>query len=99
MKKFKLTVDVVSHIAQLLQLGIITGTDITAHLLTIVLTESDDPNLLTIDSEYIDNFNKSIETMLNDGDAYIKKLLLDELSNEIPELTSTTNEPKSEDIN
>lgn len=96
--KYKLTVEVAQHIAQLLQLGIITGTDITAHLLTIAVTPSDDPTLLTLDPEYLERFNADVNKMVEDADKFLSEMLLSELANELPQ-SQTNNTTNTEELN
>ena len=53
----------IAHIAKILQVALLTGTDIIDHLRLIDLEE--DGNFLVLNSDYSDNHNKSIEEMLN----------------------------------
>ena len=53
----------IAHIAKILQVALLTGTDIIDHLRLIDLEE--DGEFLVLNSEYSDNHNKSIEEMLN----------------------------------
>ena len=53
----------IAHIAKILQVAILTGTDIIDHLRLIDLEEEGD--FLVLNSDYSDNHNKSIQEMLN----------------------------------
>lgn len=53
----------ISKIAQLVQMAILTGTDIIDHLRMLKLESAED-NYLYVDSEYEKIFNESIEKML-----------------------------------
>ena len=53
----------ISKIAQLVQMAILTGTDIIDHLRMLKLESSED-GYLYVDSEYDKIFNESIEKML-----------------------------------
>ena len=53
----------ISKIAQLVQMAILTGTDIIDHLRMLKLESAED-NYLYVDSEYENIFNESIEKML-----------------------------------
>ena len=60
----KLNDEVISHIAKLLQLAIITGTDIVDNLRMIIL-ENDDGELY-LNEDYLKKSNENIEKMLNE---------------------------------
>ena len=62
--RFNLTDSAISHIAQLVQVAILTGTDIIDHMRMIEL-RSDEKNALSIDSEYETRFNSTIKDMLS----------------------------------
>ena len=64
MKVNKLDDTVVAHIAKLLQVALLTGTDIIDHMRMIEL-RSDEKNALSIDSEYENRFNSTIKDMLS----------------------------------
>lgn len=53
----------ISKIAQLVQMAILTGTDIIDHLRMLKLESAED-NYLYVDTEYEKIFNKSVEKML-----------------------------------
>ena len=53
---------VIAHVAKLIQLAILTGTDIVDHMRMIRLLEND--NALFLDSEYEENSTQNIEAML-----------------------------------
>ena len=53
----------IAHIAKILQVAILTGTDIIDHLRLIDLEEEGD--FLVLNTDYSDNHNKSIQEMLN----------------------------------
>ena len=62
--KMKLNDEVIGHIAKLVQIAILSGTDVVDHLRTIRLTESDGELFLT--EECVAQTEKNIETMLSD---------------------------------
>jgi len=53
----------ISKIAQLVQMAILTGTDIIDHLRMLKLESAED-NYLYVDTEYEKIFNESVEKML-----------------------------------
>lgn len=53
---------VIAHVAKLIQLAILTGTDIVDHMRMIRLTE--DSDALFLDSEYEENSTQNIQAML-----------------------------------
>jgi hypothetical protein len=63
-KKMTLNDEVIGHIAKLVQLAILSGTDVVDHLRTIRLTESDGELFLT--EECVTQTEQNIESMLSD---------------------------------
>ena len=61
----KLNDEVIAHIAKLLQLGILTGTDIIDHLRMIRLQE--DEGQLFLDSEYSKHAQENEQRMLEEA--------------------------------
>lgn len=61
----KLNDEVISHLAQILQLAIISGTDIVDHMRMIVLEENDGE--LFLSEEYANNHESNIKKMLGDA--------------------------------
>lgn len=62
MEKYKMSDDVISHIAKGLQMALITGTDIVDNLRLIDLCVED--GAINIHPEFEDSFNKNVEEML-----------------------------------
>ena len=60
----KLNDEVIAHIAKLLQIAILTGTDIVDNLRMIKLQKEDDE--LYLDPEYSKNSDRNIEKMLSE---------------------------------
>lgn len=61
----KLTDEVIAHVAKILQLALISGTDIVDHMRMIVLHEDDDQ--LYLDEDYVKNSEANIEKMLQEA--------------------------------
>lgn len=61
-KTFKLTDGVVAHIAKLVQIGLLEGTDIIDHFRRIALVADKDGQLY-LSEDYEDSFNESLEKM------------------------------------
>lgn len=61
----KLNDEVIAHVAKILQLALITGTDIVDHMRMIVLKASDEE--LYLDEEYVKNSDSNIEKMLQEA--------------------------------
>jgi len=59
----KLHDSTIAHIAKILQVALLTGTDIIDHLRLIDLVE-DENEFLVLDSTYSENHDNSIEKML-----------------------------------
>ena len=53
---------VIAHVAKLIQLAILTGTDIVDHMRMIRLLDND--NALFLDPEYEENSTKNIQAMI-----------------------------------
>ncbi len=62
-KNHKLSDDAIAHIAKLLQMAILTGTDIVDNLRILRLV-SDDDGLLRVDPEHQENLTASINKMV-----------------------------------
>ena len=61
---FTLSDNSISHIAQLVQIAILTGTDIIDHM-RMVNFESDEEGKLVLNEEYSNRFNETINNMLS----------------------------------
>tara|TARA_Y100001970_G_scaffold175292_1_gene213814 strand:- start:3838 stop:4110 length:273 start_codon:yes stop_codon:yes gene_type:complete len=61
----------IGHVAQLLQLAILTGTDIIDHFRTARFTTSDE-GTLTLHPDYAENFDDNVQKMLRDAAAEAK---------------------------
>ncbi len=66
MRTYKFTDDAISHIAKLLQVAILTGTDIIDNLRSVVMVANDD-GMLAIDPDHSESFNNNIQAMLDDA--------------------------------
>ena len=61
----KLNDEVIAHVAKILQMALITGTDIVDHMRMLVLTG--EGNELFLDEEYLKNHAKNIDKMISDA--------------------------------
>ena len=61
---YKLSDSAIGQIAKLLQLAILSGTDVVDHLRTLKLVATD--GNLELESSYKDQFEKNLESMLGD---------------------------------
>ena len=64
-KVFKLEDSVVGHIAKVLQVALLTGTDIIDHMRMIRLSDSEQG--LVLEKEYKSAFDGSLDTMLQNA--------------------------------
>tara|TARA_B100000212_G_scaffold110904_2_gene82501 strand:+ start:7921 stop:8178 length:258 start_codon:yes stop_codon:yes gene_type:complete len=65
----KLDDSVVSHVAKLLQVALLTGTDIVDHMRMIRLkTHTQDNAVLVLEDEYRSIFDNSLETMVKNAE-------------------------------
>ena len=62
MNSYKLSDEVISQVAKLIQLAILSGTDIVDNLRMLRLTDNDD--VLELDSEYSKNFEENLNNMI-----------------------------------
>ena len=70
----KLDDSVVSHVAKLLQVALLTGTDIVDHMRMIRLkTHTQDNTVLVLEDEYRSIFDNSLETMVKNADQAIQE--------------------------
>ncbi len=61
----KLNDEVIGHVAKILQMALLTGTDIVDHLRMVVLEVQDGE--LFLNEDYVNNHNENIENMLNEA--------------------------------
>jgi len=64
-KTLQLDDSVVGHVAKILQMALITGTDIIDHMRMVRLSEKDDK--LFLEEEYQKTFDVSLDTMLKNA--------------------------------
>ena len=70
----KLDDSVVSHVAKLLQVALLTGTDIVDHMRMIRLkTHTQDNTVLVLEDEYRSIFDNSLEIMVKNADQAIQE--------------------------
>ena len=62
--KYRLSDDVIAQVAKLIQLAILTGTDLTDNLRTLELIEEDGHLFLT--KEYKDSFDQGLDRMMKE---------------------------------
>jgi|TARA_R110001592_G_scaffold104836_4_gene294951 hypothetical protein len=68
---YSLSDDVIAHVAQLLQLAILTGTDIVDNLRMIRLTQlGEGLSTLRLDPEYKQNSESNVEKMMSEVENY-----------------------------
>ena len=61
----KLTDNTISHFAKLIQVAILTGTDLVDHMRMIELNLNEESNELSLNQEYASRFEEIINDMLN----------------------------------
>ena len=66
MERLTLSDHAIGHVAQLLQLAILTGTDIIDHLRMAELTINDQTGKLDVHPDYSENFTENISRMMQD---------------------------------
>ena len=63
----KLDDKTIGHIAKVLQVAMITGTDIIDNLRVLDLTVDEEQGKLTIDREYLKSFDNNINAMIEEA--------------------------------
>lgn len=67
MENLRLTDSAISHIAQLLQVAILTGTDVVDNLRTAQFVSNSEGNI-DISPDYFETFNQNLQRMLSDAE-------------------------------
>ena len=67
MENYSLSDNAIGHIAQLLQLAILTGTDIIDHLRMAQMTVSPTTGKLELHPDYSESFNDNVSRMMNEA--------------------------------
>ena len=68
---YTLSDDVIAHVAKLLQLAILSGTDVVDHLRMVKLENSNENNAkLVLNTDYSKNSDEQIEKMLSEVKNY-----------------------------
>ena len=60
----KLDDKVIAHVAKVLQVAIITGTDVVDNLRMLELEVDPDTDLLTVDNTYLKSFDNNVNEMI-----------------------------------
>lgn len=62
----KLSDETIAHVVKLLQIAIMTGTDITDNFRMLELIEEN--GILNIDQDYLDTFNQNLDRIIAEGE-------------------------------
>ena len=65
---YKLSDSTISQIVQLIQLGILTGTDVSDQMRTMRVVVNTEDNTVCPDPEYLEMFNQNLERMKSTDD-------------------------------
>ena len=72
-KLFKLSDDFIGMVRELVQLSLLTGTNIVDHMRSLVFEASlEEPGKVTVCPEYVDAYNKMVSTLNDDAEAKIE---------------------------
>lgn len=97
-KYYKVSDELIGMIRELVQLALLTGTNIVDHMRTLVVEESStDGRFVTVSPEYIEAYNKMVENLNEEAEkriAEMQKRLVEE-SAETPTLDLLLNKPSS----
>jgi hypothetical protein len=77
MKELKLSDETIGHVAKLLQLALLTGTDIVDNMRMLRLASEDGETLVPHPS-YTDRFQKSLEDLMNDQNIEEMRSIIEE---------------------
>lgn len=74
-KIFRLSDDVIAMVRELVQLSLLTGTNIVDHLRSVVVEASpEDGRFITLCPEYIEAYNRQVEALAKEADARMNEL-------------------------
>ena len=68
MSKYRLSDEAIMQVAKLLQIAILTGTDVIDNLRLLSLVVEDDK--LKPDAEYLENFDTNIQSMIDSAEEF-----------------------------
>jgi len=69
MKSYRFTKDIVAHIAYVVQLGILTGTDIAGMLMAMVVDVDEETGDLKLNQDYLNSIHAEVEEMVRKAEA------------------------------
>jgi len=72
-KNFKLDDSTIAQIVKLIQMGILTGTDVTDQLRTLRLTVDEDTDRLVPSQEYSESFEENLNRLMELADSLPKR--------------------------
>lgn len=67
-KYFKLSDDFIGMIRELVQLALLTGTNIVDHMRALIVEETIDGRYITVSPEYLKAYNEMIEKLLKEAE-------------------------------
>lgn len=87
-KYFKVSDELIGMIRELVQLALLTGTNIVDHMRALVVEETPDGRFITVAPEYIQAYNDMIEKLNKEAEEKIaemqKRIVSDDGSDETP---------------
>ena len=98
-KIFRLSDDVIAMVRELVQLSLLTGTNIVDHLRSVVVEPSpEDARFITLCPEYIEAYNRQVEALAKEADARMNELQ-NQLATEAEVLSAGSQDPERKSSN
>ena len=73
-KYFKVSDDLIGMIRELVQLALITGTNIVDHMRALVVEETPDGRFITVSPEYVQAYNDMVEKLHQEAEERIAEM-------------------------
>lgn len=74
-KYYKVSDELIGMVRELVQLALLTGTNIVDHMRTLVVEESElDKRFITVSPEYVESYNVMVEKLQDEAEARIAEM-------------------------
>lgn len=74
-KYYKVSDELIGMVRELVQLALLTGTNIVDHMRALVVEESDsDGRFITVSPEYVESYNAMVEKLNEEAEARIEEM-------------------------
>lgn len=73
-QKYKLSDEVIGIVRELVQLSLLTGTNLVDHMRAVVVETTADGKYITVSPEYVESYNKYIDNLNAQAEAEMKAM-------------------------